>query len=89
MDIDEATIDEGLYSRQLYATFLPLEYKAIADCIRVDMCSVMQVCPLATVKRVVERDLIGSCSYEAYGHVQRTHRWIGGFGRRDRYARVY
>lgn len=79
MDVDEAQIDEGLYSRQLQVlSFVPRDcaYRVFS---LLDMYWAMKVCILTLVEELHQQEF--SDSYETYGGFQCSDRRAGRSGR--------
>jgi hypothetical protein len=75
MDVDEAQIDEGLYSRQLRVSSLMSHYFAhhILSSL-LDTCWAMKVCIQILVEEIYQRE---TNSNETYGRFQRSDRRVG------------
>jgi hypothetical protein len=75
MDVDEAQIDEGLYSRQLQVSlFMPRDFAYHIPSSMPDMYWAMKVCGLILVDEFYQRE---HHSNEAYGCFKRSHRGVG------------
>ncbi len=74
MDVDEAQIDEGLYSRQLQVSSSTSCHFAHRIPSLLDMYWVMKVCNVMLIKEFYQRD---TDSHETYGRFQRSDRRIG------------
>ncbi len=75
MDVDEAQIDEGLYSRQLQVSSsvsCHFAHRVLSSLL--DMYWVMKVCNMTLIKDIYRRE---TDSHETYGRFQRSDRWVG------------
>jgi hypothetical protein len=79
MDVDEAQIDEGLYSRQLQvSSFVPRDFAYRALSSFSDTYWDMKVCILTLAEVLYQRE---THSYETHGRFERSDRRIGRSGR--------
>jgi hypothetical protein len=75
MDVDEAQIDEGLYSRQLQVSpsiSCHFAHRVLSSLL--DMYWVMKVCNMTFIKDVFQRE---TDSHETYGRFQCSDRRVG------------
>lgn len=70
MDVDEAQIDEGLYSRQLQVlSSMTCHFAHRVLSFLLDMYWVMKVCNITLIKEIYQRE---TDSHETYGCFQRS-----------------
>lgn len=75
MDVDEAQIDEGLYSRQLQvSSSMSCHFTHHVLSSFLDMYWVMKVCNVMFIKEIYQRK---TDSYETYGRFQRSDCRVG------------
>jgi hypothetical protein len=75
MDVDDAHIDEGLYSRQLQVSLLmPYHFAHRVLSSLLDTYWAMKVCISILLEEVYRRE---TDSYETYGRFQRSDRRVG------------
>lgn len=75
MDVDEAQIDEGLYSRQLQVlSSMSCHFAHRVLSFLLDMYWVMKVCNITLIKEIYQRE---TDSHETYGCFQRSDRRVG------------
>ncbi len=87
MDVDEAQIDEGLYSRQLQvSSSMPCHFAHRVLSSLLDMYWAMKVCNMIWVEEVYQRE---TGSHETYGRFQRSDRRVRRSWSRDRCAYGY